>query len=281
MATEDNTVIDITPTSALVGGHAAGITFSITLDRGETYSCLATTQAAAGHLGGSHIVSSNPIAVTLKDDSVWAQPQGCKDLIGDQTVPIINAEGDRLVGYEYIVMRGKINLLNPNANPPDPAGVATGERIFIMATEPNTLIFIDGFPFGTLTNPGEQVEYQIRNNSTHVRGDKPIMVLHTAGFGCEMGGAVLPTIDGCTGSLEVSFTRSTTRNFYLNIMTRDAAKNGFTMHYEDGSTYAIPGTWFEPVGATDFVCLKNTNKLFANNRGGGVPQGEVVKITNS
>ena len=280
VATEDNTVITVTPTANIVG-HMAGVPFNITLDKGETYSCLATSQLASNHLGGTHIVSNKPIAVTLKDDSVWAQPQGCKDLIGDQTVPIVNAKGNRIVGYQYIVMRGKINLNNPNAIIPDPDGVPTGERIFIMATEPNTTVYIDGVLYATLNNPGEQVDYQLMYNSTHVEGDKPVMVLHSSGFGCELGGAVLPTIDGCTGSVEVSFTRSTNRDFYLNIMTYDAAKNGFTMHYEDGSTFPIPGTWFEPVGSTDFVCLKKNNKSFTNNRGGGVPQGEVVKITNS
>ncbi len=279
VATEDNTTVWITPTAAVVG-HSAGLTYSITLNKGQTYSCLATSQLAAGHLGGTHITSNKPIAVTLKDDSLWGQPQGCKDLVGDQTVPLINANNFRIVGYEYIVMRGKINLIDPNADPPDPVGVPTGERIFIMATEPNTEVTIDGVFYANLASPGQQVAYEIRNNSTHVEGDKPIMVLHIAGFGCEFGGAILPTIDGCTGSVEVSFTRSTDRDFYLNIMTIDAAKNGFTMHYEDGSTFAIPGTWFEPVGATDYVCLKNVNKLFANNRGGGVPQGEVVKVTN-
>jgi PKD repeat protein len=278
VATDDNTVVWITPTADIVGGHLAGIPFSITLDRGDTYSCLATTQAAAGHLGGTHIVSNKPIAISLKDDSVSGDV--CRDLIGDQTVPMVNANGDRITGYEYIVMRGKINLIDPLAIPPDPDGVPTGERIFIMATEPGTAVTIDGTPFATLNNPGEQAVYEIRNNSTHVKGSKPIMVLHTSGFGCELGGAVLPTVDGCTGSVEVSFTRSTDRDFYLNIMTFDAAKNGFTMHYEDGSTFPIPGTWFEPVGTTDYVCLKKNNKLFANNRGGGVPQGEVVKITN-
>ncbi len=84
------------------------------------------------------------------------------------------------------------------------------------------------------------------------------------GFGCEFGGAVLPTVDGCTGSVEVSFTRSTIRNFYLNMMTIDAAKNAFTMHYEDGSTFPIPDSWFEPVGTTDYVCLKKADKLFAD-----------------
>ncbi len=278
VATEDNTQITITPTAAIVG-HAAGVPFTITLNQGETYSCLATSQLAAGHLGGSHILSDKPIAVTLKDDSVAGNV--CRDLIGDQTVPIVNAGGSRIVGFEYIVMRGKINLINPNAAIPDPDGIPTGERIFILATEPNTQVFIDGVPYTTITNAGEQSVYEIRNNSTHVEGDKPIMILHASGFGCELGGAVLPTIDGCTGSVEVSFTRSTDRDFYLNIMTIDAAKDGFTMHYEDGSTFVIPGTWFEPVGATDYVCLQKNNKKFANNTGGGVPQSEVVKITNS
>lgn len=279
VATEDNTVITITPTADLVGPYAAGIPFTITLNKGETFSCLAASQAAAGHLGGTHIVSNKPIAVTIKDDSVNGGV--CADLIGDQTVPIVNASGSRIVGYEYIVMRGKINISNPGLVPPDPDGVPTGERIFIMSTEPNTQVFIDGVLLTTLASPGQQAAYEISNNSTHVEGDKPIMVLHTSGFGCELGGAILPTIDGCTGSVEVSFTRSTDRSFYLNIMTIDGASNSFTMHYEDGSTFPIPGTWFEPVGTTGYVCLKKDNKLFANNGFGGVPQGEVVKITNS
>jgi len=279
VATEDNTMITITPTTDLVGGYIAGIPFTISLNRGETFSCTAISQAAADHPAGTHIVADKPIALTLKDDSVKGST--CNDLIGDQTVPMVNSEGNRIVGYEYIVMRGKINLIDPNANIPDPDGVPTGERIFIMATEPNTQVFIDGVLLTTLASPGEQIDYQISNNSTHVEGDKPIMVFHTSGFGCEMGGAVLPTTDGCTGSVEVSFTRSTDRDFYLNIMTIDAAKSGFTIHYADGSTFPIPDSWFEPVGLTDYVCLKKNNKYFANTSGGGVPQGEVVRITNS
>jgi len=287
VATEDNTQIWITPTANVKGNpvdHPAGIPYMVTLDRGETYSARAVTQLATDHLGGTHITSNKPIAVTIKDDSTWAQPQGCKDLIGDQMVPVQRVDGRRIVGYEYIVMRGKINLINPTAVPPDPVGVPTGERVFIMAIQPNTQVFIDGVFYANIASAGQQVRYELRNNSTHIMGDKPLYVLHVSGFGCEFGGAVLPTIDGCTGSLEVSFTRSTAggdNRFFLNLMTLDAAKNAFTMHYEDGSTFDIPASWFEPVGTTGFVCLKNVNKEFANGTGGGVPQNQVVKITNS
>ncbi|UCG27910.1 MAG: PKD domain-containing protein [Bacteroidales bacterium] len=282
VATEDNTQITITPTAAVKGvpvDHPAGIPYVITLNRGETYSARAVTQLAADHLGGTHITSNKPIAVSIKDDSVWAEPQGCKDLIGDQVVPVRRVDNRRIVGYEYIVMRGKINLINPAVDPTD--GVPSGERVFILATQPNTQVFVNGAFYSNIAFAGQQVSYELSQNSTHIAGDKPIYVLHVSGFGCEFGGAVLPTIDGCTGSLEVSFTRSTNEGFYLNIMTLDAAKDNFTMHYEDGSTFNIPANWFEPVGATGFVCLKEANKQFANGTGGGVPQNEVVKITNS
>jgi hypothetical protein len=280
VATEDNTQITITPTADLSGGHPAFIPFIITLNRGQTFSCQATSQKAAGHLGGTHIVSNKPVAVTIKDDSVAANT--CRDIIGDQIVPIMRAtDNKRIVGYEYIVTRGKINIINPGADPPDSSGVPTGERIFIMATKPSTQVFIDDTLFATLINAGDQAIYELRNNSTHVRGDKPVMVLHVSGFGCELDGAILPTIDGCTGSVEVSFTRSAEDDFCLNIITIDAARDAFTMHYEDGSTFAIPGGWFEPVGATGFVCLKRDHKLFPNSAGGGIPRNEAVKITNS
>jgi hypothetical protein len=44
VATEDNTVIDITPTCATEGGRAAGTAFSITLQRGETYHIRANSR---------------------------------------------------------------------------------------------------------------------------------------------------------------------------------------------------------------------------------------------
>ena len=38
VATVDNTVVDITPSRALQGGHAAQQTFSVTLQAGQTYT---------------------------------------------------------------------------------------------------------------------------------------------------------------------------------------------------------------------------------------------------
>ena len=47
---------------------------------------------------------------------------------------------------------------------------------------------------------GEVYNYMISNNYTLIEASQPVYIFHTTGYGGELGGAVLPTIDGCTGS---------------------------------------------------------------------------------
>ena len=65
VATQDNTVIDITPTRALQGNHQANHTFSITLQAGQTYLGLSQYGGALGDLSGTLVKShdNKPIAV--------------------------------------------------------------------------------------------------------------------------------------------------------------------------------------------------------------------------
>ncbi|MFM2359658.1 MAG: hypothetical protein RLY16_1651, partial [Bacteroidota bacterium] len=67
VATENNTQVTITPKSNIVG-HSAGTAFTITLNRGQTYSATATGAAGNQHLGGSTVSATAPIAITTKDD---------------------------------------------------------------------------------------------------------------------------------------------------------------------------------------------------------------------
>jgi gliding motility-associated-like protein len=229
VATEDSTTITITPTANLIG-HPAGVPFSINLNRGQSYSLVAESASGALHPAGTHITSNKPIAVTLKDDS--ATFQGCRDLLGDQLVPV------SMVGTDYIVMKG---FLNPG-----------GDRAYVLATADSTEIFIDGSltPIDTL-NSGEQFIVDIVNSSVFISGSKPIYVLHVTGVGCEMGSAVLPSIE-CTGSSTVSFTRSNAEVFRLNIMVRSGSEGSFTLN---GSTTLVPASAFTPVNGTGGVWL--------------------------
>lgn len=225
VATEDNTTITITPSQNILG-HAAGTPFTITLNKGQTYSAVASGITAGAHLGGSKIVSDKPIAVTIKDDSV--ANNGCRDMMGDQIVPT------SIIGTEYIVMKG---FLNANAD----------EQVFILGTQNNTDIFIDGSgtPAATI-NIGQTFAYPITNASTYINTSQPVYVLHASGFGCELASALLPPIN-CTGSQSVYFIRSTAEQFGLNIMVRTGNEGNFLLN---GSNTLVQATDFAPVPGT-------------------------------
>jgi len=225
VATEDNTTVTITPTQPLVG-HPAGVPFSIILNSGQTWAGRATSQAAAAHPGGTRVVSNRPIAITMADDLLSGAPfGGCADLLGDQIVPTWR------VGEEYIVMKGALNG-------PD--------RIFVLGISDATSITLGGAPSGTV-NAGQTVWFDITQPSTYLLTSAPVYVLHLSGFGCEVGGALLPPIV-CTGSSQLGFTRSTQEQFALNLMTRAGNETGFSIN---GNPALVPSTAFTIVPNTN------------------------------
>lgn len=225
VATEDNTIVTITPTVDVIG-HAAGIAYSVTLNRGQTYSMAAQYTQGIDHPAGSYITADKPIAVTIKDDSVGNG--SCFDIMGDQLIPT------RLIGTDYIVMKGFLTA-------------GAGEAIYVLATEDNTEIFIDGSTTpSAIINTGQQWSYLINNTSTYVTTSQPAYVLHATGEGCELAESVLPPIE-CTGSRKVYFVRSVDGAFGVNIMTRTENIANFTLN---GNPALIPSTAFSPVAGS-------------------------------
>jgi len=239
VATEDNTNITITPTQNIVG-HAAGVPFTITLNKGQTYYGEATSTGANMHIAGTSIISDKPIAVTISDDSALGTPfGGCADLMGDQLIPI------SILGTEYIALKGYLNG-------PD--------RLYILATSDNTNIFIDGVSIGTI-NEGETYSHVLNNPTAYVQTSQAAYLLHMSGFGCEVGEAILPPLV-CTGSNLVPFTRSTNEFFALNILVPTGAESGFTLN---GATGVINQNDFNPVPGTSnswmYAQLNMTNDI--------------------
>lgn len=224
IATENNTTVTITP-SQNIAGHTAGTSYTITLNKGQTYSGAAVGLTGPLHPSGTIITADKPIAVTVKDDSV--QNGGSYDLMGDQLVPT------DLIGTEYVVMRG---YLYTNA----------GERVFILATQNNTDVLINGALTTTLS-AGQTYAYAINIPVLYIQTTQPVYVLHVSGFGNEMGEALLPKIT-CSGSSAVSFIRSTSERFALNIVTHSGNEGNFTLN---GSTTLVPASAFNPVPGTN------------------------------
>jgi uncharacterized protein (TIGR02145 family) len=252
VATEDNTTVTITPSKDIVG-HPQNIPFEVVLNQGQTYSALATSQLAANHLFGSKVTSTKPVAITMTDDLLWGIV-GCADIIGDQIVPV------GITGKEYIAVKG--NLTND------------GNRAFILATQDNTQVFIDGNPIPAATlNIGQIYNDDILNSSTYIVSDKPVYVFQTSGFGCELGGALLPPIF-CTGSTRVVFARTTDQQLGLVITTHNGDQGNFLVN---GDPTMITAGNFLPVPGTggNWVTANLTLSLLQ------IPVGTIVSVTNT
>lgn len=151
VATEDNTNITITPTEDIVG-HAAGVPFTITLNKGQTYSAIAAGGNAADRLAGSIVTSDKPIAITIKDDSV--RNAGCRDLTGDQIIPV------NVIGDEYIVVKGYLNI---------------DDKVYVTAAYDNTEISVDGALVATIDR-GETYDFDLGNPTAYISTSQPVYV---------------------------------------------------------------------------------------------------------
>lgn len=230
VATQNNTTVTITPSSALVG-RPANVPFTIVLNEGETFSCVGTDLSASGTLAGSKVTSNKPIAITHSDDSIFNN--NAWDLIGDQIVPV------SVLGTEYIAIKGQ----------------ASSERIYIIATEDNTTYYLNGISTANINiSIGQVQSYAITGNAISVNSDKPIYVMHLSGFGPEMGDALLPPIV-CTGSSLTNFVRTAgTGTFTILVLTTVGDEGNFTLN---GNTNTIPASAFFPIpGNPNYVGAK-------------------------
>ncbi|HBZ66397.1 MAG TPA: hypothetical protein DEO70_06115 [Bacteroidales bacterium] len=235
VATHDNTSVTITPSRDVVGGHTAGVPFTITLNTGQTFACEAVGSNPDDHLAGSIITSDKPIAVSISDDSV-TPTGGAPDLCGDQIIP------ESLYGSEYIVVNGALSI------------GSVRDRVYIFAKTNGTQIFRDGnaTPVATI-NRGNFYSFQFDASdvSTYINSSEPVLVYHISGFNQQPGGAVIPPIE-CTGSNQIAFTRSTVAStgpvqFLLMISTRAGNQGGFTLN---GDASIIKASDFTPVPGT-------------------------------
>lgn len=276
VATEDNTTITVTPTRALEGGQAANIPFNVVLNRGESYVGSVSEPQAGGFPSGSRIQSDKPVAVTKFSDSIYSGENGCHDLAGDQLIPV------DVLGTEYVVLRGQLGTGNTSA-------ATNPELAVVTATQNGTNVSVDGALVATL-NAGDTYTHSLNvaGQQIFIETSLPAYVGHYAGYGCETGFAILPSVD-CTGSLTTRIVRSTNENFTINLMTRgrpvgtnfDFTDNftikvtigGITTTLFSPSTIPFPAV-FTQIGTSNYYATQYTF-------GGEVPANAVVTIEST
>ena len=207
--------------------------------------------ASGGKLGGTYITSSKKIAVTIADDSVFPQDYvesgDCEDYAGDQIVPT------SIIGKEYVVVKGQGYKDAADGD----YGVDFQERVFITATVDNTDISINGSYYTTL-DAGLQTSYQLGGgttaNYTFVTASEPVYAYHHSGYRCEMAAALLPPVDGCTGSYKMGFVRTygnhANEEFYMNLMVKGGGEGNFLLNGVPNTT--INNATFQTIIGTDW-----------------------------
>lgn len=250
IATQNNTVVQITCPVALQGGVAAGDTITVTLQRGQSYAIRAAETLASQHLFNTVIHSSKPICVNTTDDSVesgW----GCVDLIGEQLVPI------NMTGRRYVAVRNFSSYDN------------AFEKVYVFPLSSNTTVMFNGVP--QTVSQGSFIDRQLTDTATLITSNNPIIVFQITATGCEQGGTMLPHLE-CTGSYSVSHLRPNIESMIVTLVTETIHTGNFTLN---GNPNAITAADFHPLAndPTLSYCLKDISHL--------VPTGTVMTLTNS
>ncbi len=229
VATEDNTTITIIPACDITG-HKAGVPYTITLNRGQTYSIECRDISIGAALAGTQINADKFIAVTISDDSVIEDVDSFPcDLIGDQLIPT-NA-----IGYEYVA-------INTSKAPSSVKNSNTVQKVFVLAIEDNTMVFLNNTSKTVRElNKGETTVFDISDHAVFIYANKRVYAYQVTGLvnttttsANEMASAILPSYS-CNGSNRVSFTRIFNRDFWVNLVVKRKHTKDFMMYDGSGS----------------------------------------------
>ena len=250
LATEDDTRVTITPKNNLTG-MLAGVPTTITLQKGQTYTCEASENAADKRPGGTVVESNKRIAISTKDDSINYLTWGCADTAGDQIIPDCNA------GNDFAIMKGYLY---------------GADYYYVYALSDNTVVKVNGIVVSTI-NAGNYYRGLLSDPSCYVESSNPVHIFHISGFGCELGGAILPSLMN-DGSSSISLTRASNEELFINVLAPASVIGAFKLN---GSSALID--------ASKFVAVPSTNGKWMTARinlpQSVVPAGGNFQIINS
>lgn len=160
IATEDDTRITVTPTTALQGNHPAGVPFTVDLRRGDVYQMIAEyLPSSKSDLTGTLITSNKKIAVFSGHNCAYvpSSTPACNHLV-EQLPPLASWGKHFYVG----TLEGR-----------------SRSTLRVLANEPNTKVFLNS-ELVTVLNSGEYYENPNMSKNTQITADKPVLVAQYA-----------------------------------------------------------------------------------------------------
>ncbi|MCD6068475.1 MAG: domain containing protein [Bacteroidetes bacterium] len=235
VATQNATIVLITPRTPVFQApatiHPANVSYTVSLNAGQTYSVRDTNRTAATSLAGSIVSSDKPIALTTFSGAI---NQG-----GVLSTSMDQITNSNFTGTDFIIRKGQ----------------GSNERLYILATQNNTNIDIHGAAIAnSVINWSETKEYILSDSVTYVKTNKPVYVWHVAGYGNKLSGAQVPNLY-CAGTYTTALTRTSADSFAVILYVRAGFENQFALN---GNTSLIPASAFAPVPGTSgtFVCAR-------------------------
>ncbi|MFQ5499165.1 MAG: PKD domain-containing protein [Candidatus Zixiibacteriota bacterium] len=251
LAENDGTDVTITPANNLVG-HAAGVPFTVTLNRGEAYFARSQTRVgAASDLTGTIVESTLRVALTNGNQCTNIPPDftAC-----DHVFEV--AQPTQTWGKEVFVT----NLPH-----------RSGSIYRILASSDNTTVLQDGSLLGTI-NRGEFLETSQLSGRHVFSADSAIFVVQFMPGQNAPGSD--PTGDPAMGNLAPS------EQYMSNYTFSTVGGSQFAEHFltitaynGDLATIMLDGV---PIGASTFVAIPGTNYSSAN-----IPLTEGTHTTSS
>lgn len=210
VATQDNTVVDITPSGETIGGIAAGQTITVTLDKGEVYQVQSVQD-----LTGSKIYSHNcvPVAV-FGGTSYTGIPSGYlnRDILYEQML------STNRFGRHYVIAPYLTRRLNDTY------------KIVALADNTTVKIVTNGTERTFELNEGESsTEFLpiVDNVGHYIEASQPIMLAHISNSGQYDGVDdsdpfmdLVPAIEQSIDKIVFNvFEGTTIENYYITIVT--------------------------------------------------------------
>src|SRR5690554_4852943 len=221
VATEDGTTLTINFNQAIhnfVGKPNDVSSFTVTLNKGQTFVLRSNSQDVQDHLGGIFIESNKAIAVTISDDSIKESGRGHYDLTGDQLIPI------NIAGTSYIAVHPSHGTRYQRRYG-NTSNSSVSNQVFIWPVGDPTVIKINGTAVkeggggDKLFAKGQFHIAQISENGIFIETNQPVIVYQASSYKYELGSAVLPALE-CTGSNSVSFAKIYEGAFFVQILTK-------------------------------------------------------------
>lgn len=250
IATEDNTLVEITPSGNTIT-HLARQTFSVTLQKGQIYNLMGTTVDIGNNYTGVDLTGT-------KIRSVGTGTEGCKRIAvysgsGRVSINCENTTSSSDNIFQQVFPQsawGRRFLTVPTANLPN-------NYFRIAVSDPSTIVSVDGIQ---LTNLNNSFYYEITANTPKiVVSDRPVMVAQYITSGNDPGTAPCGNSFETNGDPEMIYlspleqtidkvTLNSTEHFkitshYINVVIKTSAIKSFTLDGKDSSSVfkSFPG----------------------------------------